>query len=578
MTDSQKKLEQVRDLISQGNYSQAQTITESVIQSDPANTDALHFLGSIYLGTQKNEEALKHYLNILQNNPNDAIAWRTLGAMQFSIYNDRDGAINSLSKALGLDPYDGLSYHYLACISQAMHQYRDSLELFEKALSFVENNPEVHASYALSLVNERSFFQAKEQIIKALKIDPNHTIAVHYFLQIEDVLPLDGDEEAFIQSVLTQNKANPQMSDMIHFVEAKKREQKGDYDSALQILEKINTEKLFNRADKFFLTGDIKRKTKNYDAAFEAYAQANKIAQELTASQFQPRQFQQSFADKNKAVDNFSAHVIELAKSVPQPDYKPPVFLTGFPRSGTTLTGRILNAHPLIQTHDERPGMDILPLHLYQQHKVNLWIEYDKVTNDHVGFMHGVYDQLQDQVPSKNKDLLFIDKQPMNEANALLIHLLFPQAKILRITRHPLDAVLSAFMQNFRINNNTAEYTDLQRTAEMYKINHETWTKNKATLPLECLEFKYENLVTHFDQEIGNIIKFLGLEWHDDLRKFHEAKSDLKGAQTLTPSRTQVNKALYQDSQNRWKHFEKHLEPVIPMLEPIIKELGYSLD
>jgi hypothetical protein len=44
-----------------------------------------------------------------------------------------------------------------------------------------------------------------------------------------------------------------------------------------------------------------------------------------------------------------------------------------------------------------------------------------------------------------------------------------------------------------------------------------------------------------------------------------------------TPSYTQVTEKLYDRSRFRYRHYRKQLEPVIPILEPVMDRLGYIL-
>jgi hypothetical protein len=45
-----------------------------------------------------------------------------------------------------------------------------------------------------------------------------------------------------------------------------------------------------------------------------------------------------------------------------------------------------------------------------------------------------------------------------------------------------------------------------------------------------------------------------------------------------TASYAQVTERLYDSSRYRYQHYVKELEPVIPILEPLIKRLGYAID
>ncbi len=44
-----------------------------------------------------------------------------------------------------------------------------------------------------------------------------------------------------------------------------------------------------------------------------------------------------------------------------------------------------------------------------------------------------------------------------------------------------------------------------------------------------------------------------------------------------TASYAQVAQPIYSQSAGRWTNFRKHLEPVLPVLEPWVRKFGYSL-
>ena len=51
-----------------------------------------------------------------------------------------------------------------------------------------------------------------------------------------------------------------------------------------------------------------------------------------------------------------------------------------------------------------------------------------------------------------------IDKLPLNILKTPLVHKLYPGAKFILALRHPLDSILSCWMQNFRLNAAMAKF------------------------------------------------------------------------------------------------------------------------
>jgi hypothetical protein len=81
-------------------------------------------------------------------------------------------------------------------------------------------------------------------------------------------------------------------------------------------------------------------------------------------------------------------------------------------------------------------------------------------------------------------------------------------------------------------------------------------------------EIRYESLVSDLEQETGKVLSFLGLQWSDEVLKYRERD---QGEASNTPSYQQVAQPVYQHSVGRWRNYARHLEPIIPVLEPWVK-------
>jgi hypothetical protein len=71
------------------------------------------------------------------------------------------------------------------------------------------------------------------------------------------------------------------------------------------------------------------------------------------------------------------------------------------------------------------------------------------------------------------------------------------------------------------------------------------------------------------------VLDFLKLEWTDDVLD-HQANA-IKRGHTKTASYAQIGQPIYRQAAGRWTKFRKHLEPVVPILDPWVRKFGYSL-
>ena len=85
------------------------------------------------------------------------------------------------------------------------------------------------------------------------------------------------------------------------------------------------------------------------------------------------------------------------------------------------------------------------------------------------------------------------------------------------------------------------------------------------------METRYEDVVADLEKEGRHATKFLNLEWHEKQARFYENN---QGKQVKNYN--EVTKPVYTKAIGRWRAYEKHLAPALPILEPYCKKFGYS--
>ena len=250
-----------------------------------------------------------------------------------------------------------------------------------------------------------------------------------------------------------------------------------------------------------------------------------------------------------------------------------PVFIVGFPRSGTTLLEQMLDAHPGLQSMDENPFFNNLSDQLADQ---GIFIPQD---------MHRLgqadCDELRkrylsmvcDTVPRK-WDAQLVDKNPLNMLWLPLIHRLFPQARYILALRHPCDVILSCYIQNFRANVLAAACSSLERLATAYVESMQSWLHHSGIFKPNVLTVRYEDVVADVSAQAAQIGQFLELKDASPLLRFDEHARN-KGF-IGTPSYTQVIQPVYTKGLHRWLRYREYIEPVLPILEPMMRHWGYS--
>jgi len=196
--------------------------------------------------------------------------------------------------------------------------------------------------------------------------------------------------------------------------------------------------------------GFLLDKMGRYREAFAAFSEAKRTLRELTGQSYLA---EEAAALARRLTAFFTAARLKiLPRAGVRSDVAQPIFIVGFPRSGTTMIEQSLSAHPLIAAGDELPVVNeltgLIPRMLnsplaYPEALSELWLG-DQVEG--LDNLRDYYLQRARQFGALREGACwFTDKMPLNETHLGLIGLIFPQAPMIHILRHPLDIVFSVY-------------------------------------------------------------------------------------------------------------------------------------
>lgn len=294
-------------------------------------------------------------------------------------------------------------------------------------------------------------------------------------------------------------------------------------------------------------------------------------------------------ADMNRAVHDFDrwrergaayrANVRDLAAAI-TPDWagglprlgsgaRPaPVFLVGFPRSGTTLLDTLLMGHPGTTVVEEE--------HMLGAAELTLGRFVDLPSKNKTDFERArdaYFAELDRHIDPAEAGLV-VDKLPLNMLALPLISSLFADARIIFAQRHPCDAVFSGFMQSFIMNDAMAAFLTIEDAADLYDAAMDVFTRSRESLPVNVHTLVYEELVADPESALRPLVNFLGLEWNEQMLD-HRETARKRGA-IITPSYDQVVQPINREPSGRWRRYERELDPVLPVLLPWADRLGYA--
>jgi hypothetical protein len=247
-----------------------------------------------------------------------------------------------------------------------------------------------------------------------------------------------------------------------------------------------------------------------------------------------------------------------------------PVFIVGFPRSGTTLLDTLLMNLPGLHVLEELP--------VFRQVEVALGgdDQLAALGPQKAARLRNLYfESLERIAPAPPGATTIVDKYPLHMARIPAIHRIFPDAQIVLVERHPCDSVLSCFMSNFQLNHAMRSFVDLEEAARTYDAVFDVWTRAETLLPLNVHRIRYERMVADLEAEMRALLAFLDLPWNPEV--LDNRASAAKRDHIKTASYAQVTEPIYRRSAGRWHRYRTQMAPILPILAPWAERMGYEI-
>ncbi|MBF0192997.1 MAG: tetratricopeptide repeat protein [Magnetococcales bacterium] len=541
---------------------------QNAINLKPDLAHAYYNLAIILQNNGNLKQAVLYYNKAIEVIPNWAEAYLNLAITQ-QAQGELDQGIFNCNKAITIQPDFAQAHYNLGNMQREQAKLQEAVISYKNSIAYKNDIAEAHYNLAITLQELGLSEEGKASCINAITINPNYADA-HYNLgchyEKTNNIPL---AKKHIKKSLDINPDSPHANCLWAYI----LRREGLIDEAIELLEPFSQIELHN-SEKASLVHfelgklfDIKKDSKK---AFFYITKAN---------MFQSQGDKGQLTNKNRFLSDIKQTKETLTKEWLQTwthveeksDINTPLFLVGFPRSGTTLLDQILDSHPKIEVMEEKPAVYDVKQLINGAYPSSL----AELKEPDIRYLQQSYFAAVEHYMTRDTNKILIDKLPLNIRHIALIKRIFPKAKIILALRHPCDVILSNFMQYYKLNSAMSNFLTIEDTIHAYIQVMELWQQSADLLDVDYHTIKYESLIADFNGEVGELLKFIGVEWDDCVLEYNRhAKS--RGI-INTPSYQSVTEPIYQRAKYRWRRYEEQLAPFINKLDPLIKGFGYSL-
>lgn len=505
------------------------------------------------------DEAEAAYRDVVAAIPSDYEAWNNLGNVR-GARGDIDGAILAFERAINLRRDAIPIYVNLARVLTNVDRDEARLRTMIEAARIAPDNAEVQLELGLALSVVRDFAAAERAYRAAIRNSTGFTPAYLELGLLLERLNRFDEIEALIEEARSRGAAGPE----IDFVRALGLRRQGRSEEALALAE--STPPTINRNRRAHLLAQLYDSVGDFDSAYAAYVEMNEAALVERRLPDGP-----TFVEKVEG----SAALLTPERVTAWPpvsvDHDPPapIFLIGFPRSGTTLLDTLLMNLPNLHVLEEVEIVSRVEEALGGDERIA------SLTDAEANVLRRRYFEVLDQIEPAAPGQTVVDKYPLHMVRMPLIHRIFPDAKVIFAERHPCDCVLSCFTSNFNLNHAMVNFVTLEGAARLYDTVFDAWTRARDLLPIDVHHVRYERMVVDAESEMRGLLDFLGLPW--DPKVLDNQGSAARRAHIRTPSYSQVTQPIYNRSAGRWHRYRKFMEPVLPILAPWAERMGYEI-
>ncbi len=585
------------ELNRRGDFKTLEEQARALLARHPEELVLLSLLGSACLELGQWDEALKHCQAGLAIKPDFAKLRNSAGVACLRLGRLQEAADN-FHRAVNTAPELAEAWFNLGIVHERLQRWEDAASCHEKAALAAPTYCKAWEARARMAWELGQFQQVVPLYERALALKEDHLPAHRGLLQF---LGQSNQPEALAEALARARQALGEEHPLARLHEGFMADAEGKLEQARACLEGIviddagdgasAEEDLGSLHDERLRLARLVRLCDQLDApdaAMEHARAANRLAQKMAQRRGVRKETFLGFVENRRRY--FTPENVrqwgETRDAAPSPEgqgpdsAEQPVFIIGFPRSGTTLLDSLLRGHPDLEVFEETDAVSSLVNRLAGPADEDL-SRLARLSEQEAAALRALYFEglarrraAQNATEQARPGATTVDRFALNIIYLGELCRVFPQARFILALRHPADCVLSCFMQTFYETSANASFHTLEDAAHLYDAVFSLWRQQMEALKPKLIQVKYESLIDDPEKTCRPVLDFIGATWRPELLDHQRAAR--QRAFISTPSHNQVILPLYSQAKGRWRRYRKELAPVLPTLEPWRRYFGYD--
>ncbi|MDP2282910.1 MAG: sulfotransferase, partial [Pseudohongiella sp.] len=311
-----------------------------------------------------------------------------------------------------------------------------------------------------------------------------------------------------------------------------------------QLVQLLGNKQLHDSDRVYFwqVLGQLQQRSGNHKAAFESWENANQIKRRNQASQ-------------STCWDELAATLLHQAENcsgaTTSVSAESPIFIVGLPRSGSTLVEQLITNSGQVTALGELRDLEVLVQQAIGLDPVPLPFKLDRESSR--GIVHAeIANAYIQRVRSRCADGRYSDKNPVNFLFVGIIQQAFPNARIIHVYKHPMDACLGVFKHQFAA---AAPWSySVSDIAHFYTLYQNVMSAWERLYPGRVCHVSYEDLLQNPDKVTQGVFAYCDLAWSDKVMDL-----TLRKGPVLSASANQVREGVHTRALFAHRNFEAQL-------------------